>query len=292
MELGGIGGLLPPAESLINTALYYGVDRPRNEMREDTAVRRRMADLRAAGINPILAAGQDAASQPGGGPGLQGAPTMGEMIQLQAARAEREKTKAETQLIQAQKEKELAETNSIQQATTFGADLHPYRLLGDKERLRHETAYNPLLELSQTERNRFEAQVNPERFLLEQRQATAAQKQNRILDLEEKFRELHIDIEAYEKEMKGVQRDIMNRFGMSTAEADAFLKEIVVQMDLWGLVMKGHDSRLALKAGSPSGSPEGSGIIGQVRQLVNALLNPESDKKPIMPFRDWRNQGW
>lgn len=70
--LQGIGSIIPPITNAVTGVLNYGnqknalafsKDQWRQLMeREDTAIQRRKADLKAAGINPILAAGQGAST--------------------------------------------------------------------------------------------------------------------------------------------------------------------------------------------------------------------------------------
>lgn len=130
--LGGLFGSSGARDQREWDARQAQINRDFQKHMSNTAVQRRMADLEAAGINPILAAQWDASTPTGGiaapspnvgQAGLTGAQNAMQIVtqsqQLENLKAQEEKTDAETEQIGASKL--LIEANT--RLANFGADL-------------------------------------------------------------------------------------------------------------------------------------------------------------------------
>lgn len=255
-EAAGPWGLLAQGiQDTLNIGLGYE-QRIHNESREDTAVRRRVRDLRAAGINPILAAGQAATSQPTPIPEAKGAPSLGEMLQLRAAKHDIAQTQAQTDLINANADKTRAEKRGVD-------------ILNE-----HNEKMNPMLQTQQAEQNKFNEQMNPIRFIEEQRKSTGVALQNEKTRNENELVKVNVDIRKLEKETEEIKTEITRKYGMSNAEADAYIKKAAVWISDSERLRMEYMNNYVIGTGSSFTSPDGSGIVGQVKQFVNTLLNP------------------
>lgn len=119
---GGAGGtMMSTGIGLLNTYLQYRQQKYDKRLqrqifdREDTSIRRRVADLRAAGLSPVLAAGQGA----GTGQTVQVTPaqfqaqSQMDVMALLKAEADISKTYAEKALIDLQKDRIPAEIRNL-----------------------------------------------------------------------------------------------------------------------------------------------------------------------------------
>ena len=155
LGLGFLGGALGFGTSLLNFGQkqnefeHMKAMQEKAWMREDNAVQRRVADLKAANINPMLAAGQAASSSQ---PIQVHAPQMESRafeqanmgLHLGERKAAIDHTKAQTMLNQVQAKKTQAEINFTNEQTrrmsqTIGheGELHPLRMQEMKTGIDH-----------------------------------------------------------------------------------------------------------------------------------------------------------
>lgn len=160
-----LGGFLQNTAS----AKQAQANREWQEGMSSSAHQREVADLRAAGLNPILSASRGGASTPGGAVAAQGNPTAGVVSSALEAR----RNKAEVALIEQQERNAREElwrikSDTAVKSTQYNMNLESANLINqqiqtEKERTRHEAA-SANIATSNAKGRALEGQIDETRY--------------------------------------------------------------------------------------------------------------------------------
>lgn len=269
--LAAIGSAMAGVGQVANVGMQFAQNRWQKNMqeeawdREDNAVQRRVADLKAAGLSPVLAAGNAASST--------------NPISIMAPQIDTRPIEDATQKFTAAAQAELALQQQKAQIDQTNAQTAAIKQQQDKTALEMAfmTSNNPLqLDLAQTELD-YRKALNPnaiERAVLENKGLGIANA-NALLDQKIKT----IGIKQADQDLINAQVDEQSkRLGLTQQEKDIAAKQIAIDLAQNNLDNRLWDTKFYHNLGTPIDftygpiSKEALGVAGAFTESIKKFL--------------------